>query len=100
MDTPALTASQARVVTAIRAELARLMRYDDESIVHDHWIRQRYDGFYAASYLPARTAAVVTAWHEAGHARGRAGRRGPVPLGQHLPRHRQRGPGARHRSPR
>jgi hypothetical protein len=67
MDTPALTASQARVVTAIRAELARLMRYDDESIVHDHWIRQRYDGFYAVSYLPARSAAVVTAWHEAGH---------------------------------
>ena len=56
------------MVAAIRAELARLARYDDESIVHDHWIRQRYDGFYAASYLPARSAAVVTAWHEAGHA--------------------------------
>jgi hypothetical protein len=55
-------------VTAIRAELARLVRYDDESVVHDRWIRQRYDGFYAASYLPARSAAVVTAWHEAGHA--------------------------------
>jgi hypothetical protein len=55
-------------VTAIQAELTRLLRYDDESIVHDHWIRQRYDGFYAASYLPARSAAVVTAWHEAGHA--------------------------------
>ena len=68
LDPPALTPSQARVVTAIRAELARLLRYDDESVVHEHWIRQRYDGFYAASYLPARTAAVVTAWHEAGHA--------------------------------
>jgi hypothetical protein len=55
-------------VTAIRAELARLARYDDESVVNDRWIRQRYDGFYSASYLPARSAAVVTAWHEAGHA--------------------------------
>ncbi|HWG14660.1 MAG TPA: hypothetical protein VG268_15405 [Streptosporangiaceae bacterium] len=54
-------------MTAIRAELARLVRHDDESVVHDRWIRQRYDGFYAASYLPARSAAVVTAWHEAGH---------------------------------
>ena len=51
----------------IRAELARLARYDDQSIVHDRWVRQRYDrGF--ASYVPARKAAVVTAWHEAGHA--------------------------------
>ena len=55
-------------LAAIRAELARLVRYDDESIVHDRWIRQRYDGGYAASYRPARTAAVCTAWHEAGHA--------------------------------
>lgn len=55
-------------MTRIRAELARLVRYDDESVVHDRWIRQRYDGWYAASYLPARSAAVVTAWHEAGHA--------------------------------
>jgi hypothetical protein len=37
-------------------------------VVAHHWIQQRYDGFYAASYLPARSAAVVTAWHEAGHA--------------------------------
>jgi hypothetical protein len=35
--------------------------------VHDEWIRQRYDGGYAATYMPARKAAVVTAWHEAGH---------------------------------
>jgi hypothetical protein len=48
--------------------LARLVRHDDESVVNERWIRQRYDGFYAASYLPARSAAVVTAWHEAGHA--------------------------------
>ena len=69
-ETPALTPSQARDVTAIRAELARQLRYDDESVVHDHRIRQRYDGFPPARYLPARTAAVVTAWHEAGHAVG------------------------------
>jgi hypothetical protein len=49
-------------------ELDRLARYDDESVVHEAWIRQRYDGGFAASYLPARTAAVITAWHEAGHA--------------------------------
>ena len=60
--------SEERDLAAIRAELARLVRYDDESIVQDRWIRQRYDGGYAASYLPARTAAVCTAWHEAGHA--------------------------------
>jgi len=60
--------SEERDLAAIRAELARLVRYDDESIVHDRWIRQRYDGGHAASYLPARTAAVCTAWHEAGHA--------------------------------
>ncbi|MGD0559597.1 MAG: hypothetical protein ABSA93_32100 [Streptosporangiaceae bacterium] len=50
------------------AELDRLARYDDESIVHEEWIHQRYDGGFAASYAPARTAAVITAWHEAGHA--------------------------------
>jgi hypothetical protein len=65
---PSLSPGQARDVIAIRAELGRLVRHDDESVVHDRWVRQRYDGFYAASYLPARSAAVVTAWHEAGHA--------------------------------
>src|ERR1700743_2395768 len=64
----ALSPAQVRAVADIRAELARLVRHDDESVVNERWIRQRYDGFYAASYLPARTAAVVTAWHEAGHA--------------------------------
>jgi hypothetical protein len=67
-DVPVLSPAQGRTVTAIREDLARLVRYDDESVVHDHWVRQRYDGFYATSYLPARSAAVVTAWHEAGHA--------------------------------
>jgi len=65
---PALTAAQRRTVEAIAAELARLIRYDDESLVHEAWIRQRYDGGHAASYAPARAEAVRTAWHEAGHA--------------------------------
>ncbi|MGA2827618.1 MAG: hypothetical protein ABSF03_16080 [Streptosporangiaceae bacterium] len=60
--------SEQRDAAAIQATLARLARYDDESIVHDRWIRQRYEGRYAASYMPARAAAVSTAWHEAGHA--------------------------------
>ncbi len=64
----AVTPAQRRTLTAIETELARLVRYDDESIVHDSWIRQRYDAGFAASYAPARTAAVRTAWHEAGHA--------------------------------
>jgi hypothetical protein len=63
-----VTPAQERVLAAIEAELGRLARYDDESIVHETWIRQRYDGGFAASYAPARTAAVRTAWHEAGHA--------------------------------
>ncbi len=57
-----------RVLEAVRAELGRRARYDDESIVHDAWIRQRYEGGFAVSYAPARSAAVRTAWHEAGHA--------------------------------
>src|ERR1700755_2995940 len=64
----ALSPAQVRAVADIRAELTRLVRHDDESVVNERWIRQRYDGFYAATYLPARSAAVVTAWHEAGHA--------------------------------
>jgi hypothetical protein len=62
-----VTPAQARNLAQIQAELARLVRYDDESIVHEAWVRQRYD-LGAASYAPARTAAVRTAWHEAGHA--------------------------------
>jgi hypothetical protein len=60
--------SEERDAAALQATLARLARYDDESIVHDRWIRQRYEGRYAASYVPARAEAVSTAWHEAGHA--------------------------------
>ena len=63
-----MTPGEARTLAAIRAELARLVRYDDESLVHDVWIRQRYDGGFAGTYAPARAEAVATAWHEAGHA--------------------------------
>ena len=63
-----MTPAQARTLAAIEAELARLVRHDDESAVHETWIRQRYDIGAAASYAPARAAAVRTAWHEAGHA--------------------------------
>jgi hypothetical protein len=66
-DRGALTPAAARCLAIVRADLARLVRYDDESIVHDVWIRQRYELGAAASYAPARTAAVQTAWHEAGH---------------------------------
>ena len=63
-----LTAAERQAVTAIRAELQQSVRYDDESIVHSRWIRQRYDCGCYASLAPARQAAVRTAWHEAGHA--------------------------------
>jgi len=63
-----MTPAESRHLAEIRAELSRLVRYDDESIVHERWIRQRYDLGAAASFAPARTAAVRTAWHEAGHA--------------------------------
>jgi hypothetical protein len=63
-----LTPSQQRTLAGIDAELARLIRYDDESLVHDKWIRQRYDCGCYPTYGPARTATVRTAWHEAGHA--------------------------------
>jgi hypothetical protein len=63
-----VTPAQSRALDLIQAELARLSRYDDESIVHETWIRQRYQLGAAATYAPARAAAVRTAWHEAGHA--------------------------------
>ncbi|HEY6295866.1 MAG TPA: hypothetical protein VIX15_09385 [Streptosporangiaceae bacterium] len=63
-----MTPAESRHLDEIRADLGRLVRYDDESIVHERWIRQRYDLGAAASFAPARTAAVRTAWHEAGHA--------------------------------
>jgi hypothetical protein len=63
-----VTPAEKRTLAAVRAELARLARYDDESVVHEDWIRQRYQGGFAETYAPARREAVVTAWHEAGHA--------------------------------
>jgi hypothetical protein len=64
----ALTPAQQRALTAIRTELGKAARYDDESVVHERWVRQRYDCGCYASYAPARQAVVRTAWHEAGHA--------------------------------
>jgi hypothetical protein len=66
MDT--LKPAERQAVAAIRAELQRFVRYDDESIVHSRWVKQRYDCGCYASLTPARKAAVRTAWHEAGHA--------------------------------
>jgi hypothetical protein len=63
-----VTPAQRQALDAITASLERFVRYDDESLVHDVWIRQRYEGGFAASYVPARAEAVRTAWHEAGHA--------------------------------
>jgi hypothetical protein len=57
-----------RVLGEIHAELSRVVRYDDESIVNGKWARQRYDCGCFPSLGPARQAAVRTAWHEAGHA--------------------------------
>lgn len=63
-----LTPAQTRTVAEIRTALGRLVRYDDQSIAHDKWVRQRYDCGCYESLGPARQAAVRTAWHEAGHA--------------------------------
>ena len=60
--------SEQRTLAAVQAELARAARYDDESIVHDMWARQRYDCGCAGTLGQARIAAVTVAWHEAGHA--------------------------------
>lgn len=57
-----------RVLAGIQAQLSRVIRYDDESIVHDKWVRQRYDCGCFPGLAPARRATVRTAWHEAGHA--------------------------------
>ena len=60
--------SEQATLAGIRAELSRVIRYDDESIVHDWWARQRYDCGCFPGLGPARRAAVEAAWHEAGHA--------------------------------
>jgi hypothetical protein len=64
----ALTTAQRHAIASIQAELAAVARYDDESIVHARWVRQRYECGCYESYGPARKAVVQTAWHEAGHA--------------------------------
>lgn len=63
-----MTPAEQRALAAITAELGRLARYDDESIVSELWIRRRYDAGRFANYGEARRATVATAWHEAGHA--------------------------------
>jgi hypothetical protein len=68
LETAALKPAERQAVSVIRTELRRCLRYDDESIAHDRWVRQRYDCGCYASLAPARKAAVLTAWHEAGHA--------------------------------
>ncbi len=60
--------AEKRVLAGIQARLSRVIRYDDESIVHDKWIRQRYDCGCFPGLALARKATVRTAWHEAGHA--------------------------------
>lgn len=63
-----MTPAQQRTLAAISAELSRLIRYDDESIVNEVWLRRRYDSSRYPTLGDARRATVLTAWHEAGHA--------------------------------
>jgi hypothetical protein len=63
-----LTPAERRAIAAIQVQLGTVIRYDDESIVHAKWIRQRYECGCYPTYGPAREAVVRTAWHEAGHA--------------------------------
>jgi hypothetical protein len=60
--------AERRMLEEITAGLSRAVRYDDESIVHEIWARQRYDCGCYAGLGAARKATVRTAWHEAGHA--------------------------------
>jgi hypothetical protein len=63
-----MTPARERDLARIQAELTRAAAYDDESIVNEVWIKQRYDCGCFSTYAPARKATVTTAWHEAGHA--------------------------------
>jgi hypothetical protein len=63
-----LTSAERKALDTIRADLSRAVRYDDESVVHARWVRERYDCGCYPTFAPARKAAVRTAWHEAGHA--------------------------------
>ena len=64
----AMTPAHRRALAATRAELNRVARYDDESIVQENWLMRRYDSGRYATLGDARRATVTTAWHEAGHA--------------------------------
>ena len=64
----ALRPAEQRALTAIGAELRRVIRYDDESVVHERWLMQRYDSGRYPTLGDARRATVATAWHEARHA--------------------------------
>src|SRR5215831_684482 len=64
----AMKPAEERALAGIRAELSRVIRYDDESIVNRVWIMQRYDCGCFPGLARARRATVETAWHEAGHA--------------------------------
>jgi len=50
-----MTPAEQRQLAGIQAELGRVARYDDESVVNDKWVRQRYDCGCFASFAPART---------------------------------------------
>jgi peptidase M50B-like protein len=63
-----LAVAGGRDLVAIRAGLGRAVRYDDESIVHSTWVRQRYASGAFPDYAAARQRVVRVAWHEAGHA--------------------------------
>src|SRR5215469_16943364 len=56
-----MTPAEQRHLAGIEAELRRVIRYDDESIVNDKWIRQRYDCGCFPSLAPARVATVRAA---------------------------------------
>jgi len=62
-----MTPTQRRVLADLRERLRRDDAYDDESVTHEVWVRQRYACCFPA-YRPARQATVRAAWHEAGHA--------------------------------
>ena len=78
-----MTPASARTLATVRADLDRLVRYDDESIVHEHWIRQRYDLGAAASYAPGADGRGADRLARSRARRRRAARRGAVQLGQH-----------------
>jgi hypothetical protein len=63
-----MTPAERRTLADLQAGLNRMARYDDESVVHDKWLRQRYDCGCCPRLGSARAVAAAVAWHEAGHA--------------------------------